>query len=109
MSGCLSSMAAIRIFMLQSKPRMFLETMVRSFPGSPLLCFVVLGLLLLFVLFWLNAAPLTGLSPGPVSIRLLPCLGPSLPLTAGLWAVSGSDPGCCVLPGKLTAYGRVWP
>ena len=98
MSGCLSWMAAIRLFLLQWKPRMFQEMMLRSLPSCPLLslgCVVLWVLVLSGVLFWLTLAPLPGSSPRPGSIRPLPgpWLGPSLPLTAGLWAVSGSDPG----------------
>ena len=37
MSGCLSSMAAIKIFLLQWKPRMFQEMMLRSLPSCQLI------------------------------------------------------------------------
>ena len=52
MSGCLSSMAVIRIFLLQWKPRMFQEMMLRSLPSCPLISLgcVVLRVLVLFVL-----------------------------------------------------------
>ena len=74
-----------------------------------LCCFA--GVLFVCAVFCLTSAPILALSSRPVSIRSFPapCLGPSMPLPAGRCPVSGSDTGCCTLPGKLTAYGRVYP